>query len=89
MVYHDSTCHIWLPGLLHRKLTHCYNVMCMSALSNIEIASFLRWYVVVELHNHAYARRYYSTYDMLEDEMMKVRSLTSWIHTVDSIIREV
>lgn len=42
------------------------------ALSNIEIASFLRWYVVVELHNPAYARRYYSTYDMLEDEMMKM-----------------
>ncbi|VAI27506.1 unnamed protein product [Triticum turgidum subsp. durum] len=42
------------------------------ALSNIEIASFLRWYVVVELHDHAYAKRYYSTYDMLEDEMMKM-----------------
>uniref|UniRef100_A0ACD5X4Y6 Uncharacterized protein n=1 Tax=Avena sativa TaxID=4498 RepID=A0ACD5X4Y6_AVESA len=42
------------------------------ALSNIEIASFLRWYVVVELHDHAHARRYYSTYDMLEDEMMKM-----------------
>ncbi|KAI4988027.1 hypothetical protein ZWY2020_029657 [Hordeum vulgare] len=31
------------------------------ALSNIEIASFLRWYVVVELHDHAYAKRYYNT----------------------------
>ena len=62
--------------------------MSISALSNIEIASFLRWYVVVELHDHAYARRYYSTYDMLEDEMMKVCSLTFMIHTVSSIIRD-
>jgi hypothetical protein len=53
--------------------------MSISALSNIEIASFLRWYVVVELHDHANARRYYNTYDMLEDEMMKVRSLLGYM----------
>uniref|UniRef100_A0A0E0KZ76 phosphatidylinositol 3-kinase n=1 Tax=Oryza punctata TaxID=4537 RepID=A0A0E0KZ76_ORYPU len=41
------------------------------AVSNIEIASFLRWYVVVELRDTAYARRYYSTYDLLENGMMK------------------
>ncbi|KAL5647137.1 hypothetical protein ACJX0J_041492, partial [Zea mays] len=41
------------------------------ALSNIEIASFLRWYILVELHSPAYARRYYGTYDMLENSMMK------------------
>ncbi|XP_006654109.2 phosphatidylinositol 3-kinase, root isoform [Oryza brachyantha] len=41
------------------------------AVSNIEIASFLRWYVVVELRDPAYARRYYSTYDLLENGMMK------------------
>ncbi|TVU42112.1 hypothetical protein EJB05_08502 [Eragrostis curvula] len=42
------------------------------ALSNIEIASFLRWYIVVELHGPAYARRYYSIYDLLENGMMKL-----------------
>ncbi|XP_062191805.1 phosphatidylinositol 3-kinase, root isoform-like isoform X2 [Phragmites australis] len=42
------------------------------ALSNIEIASFLRWYILVELHGPAYARRYYSIYDMLENSMMKL-----------------
>ncbi|OEL23829.1 Phosphatidylinositol 3-kinase, root isoform [Dichanthelium oligosanthes] len=42
------------------------------ALSNIEIASFLRWYILVELHSPAYARRYYGTYDMLENSMMKL-----------------
>jgi phosphatidylinositol 3-kinase len=41
-------------------------------LSNIEIASFLRWYLVVELHGPEYARRYFCTYDMLENNMMKV-----------------
>lgn len=45
----------------------------IAALSNIEIASFLRWYILVELHSPAYARRYYGTYDMLENSMMKVR----------------
>ncbi|KAH0467537.1 hypothetical protein IEQ34_002570 [Dendrobium chrysotoxum] len=43
------------------------------ALSNIELASFLRWYVAVELHDPAYAKRYYCTYDMLEDSMMKLK----------------
>lgn len=63
-----------------------YDLLSISALSNIEIASFLRWYVVVELHDHAYAKRYYSTYDMLEDEMMKVCSLPFWTHHVSSIL---
>ncbi|KAK3121381.1 hypothetical protein QOZ80_8BG0651910 [Eleusine coracana subsp. coracana] len=39
------------------------------ALSNIEIASFLRWPGL--LHGPAYARRYLCTYDMLENSMMK------------------
>ncbi|KAI0523993.1 hypothetical protein KFK09_003357 [Dendrobium nobile] len=43
------------------------------ALSNIELASFLRWYVAVELHDPAYAKRFYCTYDMLEDSMMKLK----------------
>ncbi|KAG6473184.1 hypothetical protein ZIOFF_067096 [Zingiber officinale] len=43
------------------------------SLSNIELASFLRWYVAVELHDPAYAKRYYCTYDMLEDNMMKLQ----------------
>ncbi|XP_072999990.1 phosphatidylinositol 3-kinase, root isoform [Typha latifolia] len=47
------------------------------SLSNIEIASFLRWYVSVELHDPAYARRFYCTYDMLEDGMMKLEAGTS------------
>jgi len=53
----------------------CFDLFSHSiaALSNIEIASFLRWYILVELHSHAYARRYYGTYDMLENSMMKVR----------------
>ncbi|XP_042441663.1 phosphatidylinositol 3-kinase, root isoform-like [Zingiber officinale] len=47
------------------------------SLSNIELASFLRWYVAVELHDPAYAKRYYCTYDMLEDNMMKLQVGTS------------
>lgn len=50
--------------------------MCIcffSALSNIEIASFLRWYVLVELRDdHVYSKRFYCTYEMLEDSMIKV-----------------
>ncbi|XP_008795925.1 phosphatidylinositol 3-kinase, root isoform-like [Phoenix dactylifera] len=44
------------------------------SLSNIEIASFLRWYVAVELHDLTYAKRFYCTYDMLEDSMVKMEA---------------
>ncbi|KAK2395675.1 Phosphatidylinositol 3- and 4-kinase family protein [Trifolium repens] len=42
------------------------------ALSNIEFASFLRWYVAVELYDPAYAKRFYCTYEILEENMMKM-----------------
>nr|XP_043607077.1 phosphatidylinositol 3-kinase, root isoform [Erigeron canadensis] len=42
------------------------------SLSNIEFASFLRWYVAVELHDPAYAKRFYSTYEILEENMIKL-----------------
>ncbi|KAL7609297.1 phosphatidylinositol 3-kinase, root isoform [Lactuca sativa] len=42
------------------------------SLSNIELASFLRWYVAVELHDPAYAKRFYSSYEMLEENMIKL-----------------
>ncbi|KAI4384298.1 hypothetical protein MLD38_002471 [Melastoma candidum] len=44
------------------------------SLRNIELASFLRWYVAVELYDPAYAKRYYCTYEILEDNMMKLAS---------------
>lgn len=43
-----------------------------TALCNTDLASFLRWYVAVELHDHSYARRFYSTYELLEESMLKV-----------------
>ncbi|KAK1320919.1 hypothetical protein QJS10_CPA03g00525 [Acorus calamus] len=43
-----------------------------SSLYNIELASFLRWYVAVELHDPAYAKRFYCTYEIFEDNMMKM-----------------
>ncbi|XP_062110333.1 phosphatidylinositol 3-kinase, root isoform [Humulus lupulus] len=42
------------------------------SLRNIELASFLRWYVAVELHDPAYAKRFYSTYEILEENMIKL-----------------
>jgi phosphatidylinositol 3-kinase len=36
------------------------------------LASFLRWYVAVELHDRAYAKRFYCTYEILEENMMKL-----------------
>uniref|UniRef100_A0A7N0T5H0 phosphatidylinositol 3-kinase n=1 Tax=Kalanchoe fedtschenkoi TaxID=63787 RepID=A0A7N0T5H0_KALFE len=42
------------------------------SLHNIELASFLRWYVAVELHDPAYAKRFYSTYETLEENMLKL-----------------
>lgn len=56
--------------------------LTLTALRNIELASFLRWYVAVELHDPAYAKRFYCTYELLEENMMKVRvyKLLSWGH---------
>ncbi|RWR84950.1 Phosphatidylinositol 3-/4-kinase [Cinnamomum micranthum f. kanehirae] len=51
------------------RLSH---FLVQRSLSNIELASFLRWYVTVELHDPAYAKRFYCTYEILEDNMMKL-----------------
>ncbi|XP_010533951.1 PREDICTED: phosphatidylinositol 3-kinase VPS34 isoform X2 [Tarenaya hassleriana] len=50
------------------------------SLRNIELASYLRWYVAVELHDHVYAKRFYSTYELLEEKMIK---LTPGVHGED------
>ncbi|KFK40782.1 hypothetical protein AALP_AA2G040200 [Arabis alpina] len=42
------------------------------ALKNIELASFLRWYVAVEFSDHVYAKRYYSTFDLLMEKMKQL-----------------
>ncbi|CAF2040491.1 BnaA09g14140D [Brassica napus] len=42
------------------------------ALQNIQLASFFRWYVAVELTDHVYNKRYFSTYDLLEQSMKKL-----------------
>ncbi|PSS28620.1 Phosphatidylinositol 3-kinase [Actinidia chinensis var. chinensis] len=53
------------------------------SLRNIELASFLRWYVAVELHDPAYAKRFYCTYEILEENMIKIlsehRSIISYL----------
>ena len=56
----------------------------LTALQNIELASFLRWYVAVELHDPAYAKRFYCTYEILEENMMKVRFHKFFIKLTDS-----
>ncbi|KAJ0811755.1 putative phosphatidylinositol 3-kinase [Helianthus annuus] len=43
------------------------------SLTNIEFSSFVRWYVVAELNDRAYAKCFYCTYQMLEENMIKVR----------------
>ncbi|CAN6835972.1 unnamed protein product, partial [Brassica oleracea] len=42
------------------------------ALRNIELASYFRWYVNVELTDHVYNKRYHSTYSLLEESMSKL-----------------
>ncbi|KAG4392218.1 hypothetical protein GLYMA_04G094500v4 [Glycine max] len=51
------------------RLSH---FLVQRALRNIELASFLRWYVAVELYDPAYAKRFYCTYEILEENMMKI-----------------
>ena len=43
-----------------------------AALSNIELASFLQWYVKVELYDPAYTRRFHCTYELLQESMSQV-----------------
>ncbi|GMH26109.1 hypothetical protein Nepgr_027952 [Nepenthes gracilis] len=52
--------------------SHLSHFLVQRSLRTIELASFLRWYVAVELHDPAYAKRFYSTYDMLEENMLKL-----------------
>ncbi|XP_044493712.1 phosphatidylinositol 3-kinase, root isoform isoform X2 [Mangifera indica] len=42
------------------------------SLSNIELASFLRWYVFVEFHDPMHAKRFYSTHEILAESMTKL-----------------
>ncbi|XP_050206335.1 phosphatidylinositol 3-kinase, root isoform [Mercurialis annua] len=41
------------------------------SINNIELASYLRWYLYVELHDHdpAYAKRCFCTYEILEENI--------------------
>ena len=54
-----------------------------TAIQKFELASFLRWYVAVELHDPAYAKRFYSIYEILEDCMTKV-NLTAYPPSLSS-----
>ena len=69
----QTFCQLMFVNALMKLFLYCDLFSPIPALSNIEIASFLRWYILVELHSPAYARRYYGIYDMLENSMMKVR----------------
>lgn len=51
------------------RLSH---FLVQRSLRNIELASFLRWYVAVELHDPAYAKRFYCTYEILEENLIKL-----------------
>ncbi|XP_058088685.1 phosphatidylinositol 3-kinase, root isoform isoform X2 [Magnolia sinica] len=51
------------------RLSH---FLVQRSLCNIELASFLRWYVTVELQDPAYAKRFYCTYEILEENMLKL-----------------
>lgn len=51
------------------RLSH---FLVQRSLRNIELASFLRWYVAVELCDPTYAKRFYCTYEILEENMMKL-----------------
>nr|AMK48030.1 putative phosphatidylinositol 3- nodule isoform isoform x1 [Lupinus angustifolius] len=55
------------------RLSH---FLVQRALRNIELASFLRWYVAVELYDPTYAKRFYCTYEILEENMMKLCPLS-------------
>ncbi|KAF3329023.1 phosphatidylinositol 3-kinase, root isoform isoform X1 [Carex littledalei] len=56
--------------------SHLALFLIQRSLSNIEIASFLRWYVLVELRDdHVYSKRFYCTYEMLEDSMIKLEAV--------------
>ncbi|KAM3280845.1 phosphatidylinositol 3-kinase, root isoform [Capsicum chacoense] len=51
------------------RLSH---FLVQRSLRNVELASFLRWFVAVELHDPAYAKRFYCTYEILEESMLKL-----------------
>ncbi|KAJ7556484.1 hypothetical protein O6H91_05G085500 [Diphasiastrum complanatum] len=46
--------------------------LVLRAVQNFDLASFLRWYITVELSDPSYAKRFYSIYEIFEDSMMKI-----------------
>ncbi|KAJ8773848.1 hypothetical protein K2173_008311 [Erythroxylum novogranatense] len=74
----DEELHCYLLQLVQALRFERSDKSCLSqflvqrALKNIELASFLRWYVAVELYDPAYAKRFYCTYEILEESMMKL-----------------
>ncbi|ONK66305.1 uncharacterized protein A4U43_C06F6320 [Asparagus officinalis] len=57
------------------------------SLSNIELASFLQWYVRVEFHDPACAKRFCCTYDMLAS-MMKMSPGLNGEKLLQSLVRQ-
>ncbi|KAH7428669.1 hypothetical protein KP509_09G010900 [Ceratopteris richardii] len=53
--------------------SHLAHFLVHRATQNINIASFLRWYVTVELYDPTYAKRFYSIYELLEDTLKKTK----------------
>ncbi|KAL3750007.1 hypothetical protein ACJRO7_011048 [Eucalyptus globulus] len=61
-----------------RSVKSCLSqFLVQRSLRNIELASFLRWYVAVELHDCVFAKRYYCTYEILEEHMLKLASVVN------------
>lgn len=72
----DEEIQCYLPQLVQAlrfersDKSHLALFLVRRSLSNFGIASFLRWYLIVELHDPTHARRYYRTYDQLEESIM-------------------
>ena len=63
-----------IPLVIGPWFINWIEIFC-SALHNVEMASFFRWYLTVEFQDPAYAKRFHCTHEILEDHMKNVRFL--------------
>ena len=47
--------------------------LAQRSMQNIDVASLLRWYVMMEIPDPTYAQRFLSTYEILEDYIVKFK----------------
>eukprot|EP00252_Welwitschia_mirabilis_P014030 TRINITY_DN31050_c0_g1_i1.p1 TRINITY_DN31050_c0_g1~~TRINITY_DN31050_c0_g1_i1.p1 ORF type:complete len:805 (-),score=163.60 TRINITY_DN31050_c0_g1_i1:204-2618(-) len=65
--------------------SHLVHFLVQRSANNIDLASFLRWYVLVEIYAPTYARKFYMTFDMMEEH---IKNKPGGIKMLQNLVRQ-